>query len=76
MYGRETRLPLEAEKSSASDDPTQLADVQKVIDRMTWLREENFPKAKKNTDDNQRKQKEQYFRRSSIAEGKGLKRAT
>ena len=70
MYGREARLPLEAEKSNAIDDPTQLADVQERIDRLSQLREKIFPIAKNNADDSQKS------RRSSIAEGRVLRRRT
>ena len=65
-YGREARLPLEAEKFNAIDDPTQLADVQEGIDCLNKLREKIFPLAKKNVDDSQTTRKEQYCRRKGL----------
>ena len=66
MYGREARLPLEAEKSSVIVDPSQLADVQQTIDRLSRVREKIFPAASKNIESSQSKQKDQYHKRKGL----------
>ena len=66
MYGREARLPLEAEKSCVIADPSQLADVQQTIDRLSRVRENIFPTALKNIESSQSKQKEQYRKRKGL----------
>ena len=38
-YGRKAHLPLEAEKSTAIDNTSQLAGVQQAIDRLSTLRD-------------------------------------
>ena len=65
MHGREARLPLEMEKTSAVHDPTQLQSVQHAIDRLQAVRE-IFSDVSKNIHISQEKQKHQYKQRKGL----------
>ena len=65
MHGREARFPMEVEHSSTVDESLP-PNITSVIDRLQKVKKEIFPLAKKNIDESQKKQKDQYLKRKGI----------
>ena len=70
MYGREARFPLEVEKSATSSDSRDIADIDRVVSRLTTVKETSFPRAEENILASQKRQKELHKRRRNVYQEK------